>query len=46
MRFFADALRAVFLLSIGCIVVIQYLARVVGEEAIEKFLSSIAWPLQ
>lgn len=39
-NFFFDALRSVFFLTIGCVIIIQFLAKYVGEEAIEGFLMS------
>ena len=38
--FFTDTLKSVFLLTIACIVIIQFLAHNVGEEAIESFVAS------
>jgi sorbitol-specific phosphotransferase system component IIC len=38
--FFVDALRSIFFLTIGCVIVIQFLAKYVGEERIEGFLMS------
>jgi len=40
--FFVDALRSVFFLTIGCVIVIQFLAKHVGEEALQGFLVSAA----
>ena len=38
--FFTDTLKSVFLLTIACIVIIQFLAHNVGEEAIEGFVAA------
>lgn len=41
---FGDALRAIFLLSIAFVVILQLLARHVGEEAMEGYAAAISWP--
>lgn len=39
-EFFVDSLRSVFFLTIGCVIVLQFLTKYVGEDSIEAFLMS------
>lgn len=40
MNFFVESLKAVFLVAIACIIVLQYLSRYVGEEHLQSILGS------
>ncbi len=39
-NYFVDALKSVFFITIGCAIVLQFLAKNVGEEAIQGFFLS------